>query len=58
MSVSFKFDFGPGEVEPGFVQVQHTTAYNTQLGYGFTDISKISARDRGTSDALRGRICI
>ena len=32
---SFKFDFGPGEVAPGYIQVLPTVVYSKELGYGF-----------------------
>jgi lysophospholipase L1-like esterase len=53
----FKFDFGPGRVEPGYIQVLPTTVYNRELGYGFDLGSTASAVDRGGDDALRGDFC-
>ncbi len=52
-----KFDFGPGKVAPGYVQVLDTTIYNKELGYGFEPGSMVSCIDRGGRDALRGDFC-
>jgi beta-galactosidase len=54
---SFKFDFGPGRAEPGYIQVLPTTVYSKNLGYGFDLDSKVSGVDRGGDDALRGDFC-
>jgi lysophospholipase L1-like esterase len=53
---SFKFDFGPGPVAPGYTQVLSTTVYSAQRGYGFEPAAKVSCVDRG-KDALRGDFC-
>ena len=53
---SFRFAFGPGKVEPGYIQVLPTTIYTKELGYGFDLGSTVSAIDRGGDDALRGGI--
>jgi lysophospholipase L1-like esterase len=34
-TTSYKFDFGSGKVQAGYIQVQPTTTYNQQTGYGF-----------------------
>src|SRR4051812_8545054 len=52
----FKFDFGPGKVEPGYTQVLPTTVYSKELGYGFEPGSNVTGIDRG-GDALRGDFC-
>jgi fibronectin type 3 domain-containing protein len=54
----FKFDFGPGPVQPGYLQVLQTTAFATSLGYGFPDITKVSSRDRGSPNALIRDFCL
>ena len=54
---NFKFDFGPGRVAPGWIQVLPTTIYTRELGYGFDPGSKVSAVDRGGDDPLRGDFC-
>jgi len=54
---SLRFDFGPGKVEPGFIQVLPTTLYRKEIGYGFDLGSTITGVDRGGFDALRGDFC-
>jgi len=53
----FKFDFGPGKVEPGYVQVLPSTAYTKERGFGFEPGAKVEGVDRGGPDALRGNFC-
>jgi lysophospholipase L1-like esterase len=52
-----KFDFGPGKISPGYIQVLSTTAYTSDRGYGFEDVSSINCVDRGGPDSLRGDFC-
>lgn len=52
-----KFDFGPGKVARGYIQVLPTTVYNPEQGYGFLDGSAVSCIDRGRPDALRADFC-
>ena len=54
---AYKFDFGSGRVEPGYIQVLPATIYNNDLGYGFDLGSTVSAVDRGGDEALRGDLC-
>jgi lysophospholipase L1-like esterase len=54
---AFKFDFGSGKVEPGYIQVLPSTVYTKELGYGFDFGSTATALDRGGNDALRGDFC-
>ena len=56
-TTSYKFDFGPGKIEPGYTQVLPTTTYSASLGYGFEPGSKIFGVHRGGPDALRGSFC-
>jgi lysophospholipase L1-like esterase len=53
----FRFDFGPGNVEPGYTQVVPATIYHNDRGYGFDPGSTVMGVDRGGSDALRGDFC-
>jgi lysophospholipase L1-like esterase len=50
----YKFDFGPGAVAPGWVQVLPTTVYADATGYGFEAGAKVTGVDRGGGDPLRG----
>jgi lysophospholipase L1-like esterase len=54
---SYRFDFGPGAVAPGSIQVIPATVYNKQSGYGFDLGSVVSAVDRGGDDPIRGDFC-
>jgi len=53
----FKFDFGSGAVERGYIQVLPTTGYSEELGYGFEQGAKVMAIDRGTDDVLKSDFC-
>jgi lysophospholipase L1-like esterase len=56
-ATSFKFDFGPGKVAPGYLQVLPETVYSRTRGYGFEPGAKISCTDRGDKNPLRGDFC-
>ncbi|HVU39353.1 MAG TPA: GDSL-type esterase/lipase family protein [Opitutales bacterium] len=49
---SFKFQFAPGKVAPGYTQVKPDLAYNATTGYGFEPGANITAVDRGGDDPL------
>lgn len=55
--ISFKFNFGPGKVVPGYTQVLPSTTYNRDLGYGFDAGSEVTAVDRGGDDPLLAGFC-
>jgi lysophospholipase L1-like esterase len=48
----WKFDFGPGNVAPGYTQVLPDMSYSAERGFGFEPGGKPDAVDRGGSDAL------
>ncbi len=50
----FKFSFGPGAVPDGYTQVQPTTAYSKDRGYGFDLGTQPTGVDDGGTDALHG----
>lgn len=52
--VAWRFDFGPGAVEPGYVQVLPGEEYSRERGHGFEPGATLRAVDRGAPDALRG----
>jgi lysophospholipase L1-like esterase len=52
-SPTWKFDFGPGQVQFGYTPVLQTTAYNTTTGYGFVSTSGLTSVNRGSLDPLR-----
>lgn len=53
---ALKFDFGPGKVKQGYLQVLPTTLYTKELGYGFEQGAQVTCEDRG-GDSLRGDFC-
>ncbi len=40
--VDYKFDFGAGNTQDGWTAVSASTAYSSEVGYGFTDVTNIS----------------
>lgn len=50
---SFKFDFGPGKVQKGYVQVLPETNYSAEKGYGFEFSSALTSNAYNGRDALR-----
>jgi lysophospholipase L1-like esterase len=57
IKTSFKFDFGPGRVAPGHIQVLADQIYTKERGYGFEPGAKVSCLDRGGRDPLRSDLC-
>jgi lysophospholipase L1-like esterase len=53
----YRFDFGPGKVEPGTTKVVPGMAYSRERGFGFDLGSAVTGVDRGGTDALRGDFC-
>ncbi len=49
----FKFDFGGGRTENGFIPITATSKFDKKIGYGFMDISGLKSVDRG-GNALTG----
>lgn len=43
----FKFDFGGGRIENGFIPITSTSKFDQKKGYGFMDISGLKSVDRG-----------
>src|SRR6478672_10741540 len=52
-SQSFKFDFGPGKVEKGYIQVLPATNYSDERGYGFEFSSDLAGTTYKGNDALK-----
>lgn len=50
---TFKFDFGGGRTENGFIPVASTSKFDKKTGYGFMDISNLKSVDNG-GNALTG----
>lgn len=56
--MTLRFDFGPeGMAEAGYTKVSATDAYDSGIGYGFADCSRVSACKRA-DDRLTGDFCI
>lgn len=47
------FDLGNGALADGAIAIDETTEYTAETRYGFVDVSKVTATDRGTSDPVR-----
>src|SRR5436305_5016538 len=54
---AFTFDFGPGTVAPGALQVLPNTLYSPERGYGFERGSPVAGVERGGDDPLRDGFC-
>jgi len=54
---SFKFDFGTGPVQKGYLKVDEKTLYSKGLGYGFDFTSPPKAEKFG-KDPLKGDACV
>lgn len=50
---SKKFDFGPGKVEKGYMQVLPTDVYTKERGYGLISNTPVTGVDRKGKDALK-----
>lgn len=53
----FKFDFGAGKVEPGYLQVTGSMHYNSKTGYGFVSELPVTNVNRKGKNALTGDFC-
>ncbi len=53
----YRFDFGPGQIAPGYTQILPATIYSKELGYGFEPGVAVSCVERGGKDALRRDFC-
>ena len=54
---NYKFDFGSGDVEAGYIQILPAAVYSQEPGYGFEPGAKIEAIDREGEDTLRSDFC-
>lgn len=52
-SQTFKFDFGPGKVEKGYIQILPGTKYSPELGYGFEYGSRLVGKSYKGKNALK-----
>ncbi|WP_443938964.1 rhamnogalacturonan acetylesterase [Pedobacter sp. MW01-1-1] len=49
---SYKFDFGPGKTQKGYLQVLAADTYSKEKGYGFDLDSKVTDLNQGGKNAL------
>lgn len=54
---SYRFDFGPGKVAPGYQRVVAETVYSKDQGYGFEPGASVNCLNRVGGNALRSDIC-
>lgn len=54
---AFKFDFGSGAVQKGYLKVDEKTLYSNGIGYGFDFVSAPKAEKYG-KDPLKGDACV
>src|SRR6478752_3206625 len=52
-----KFDFGPGPVREGWVQVLPGQLYSDEVGFGFEPGGDVESVDRGGDDLLTRDFC-
>ena len=53
---SFHFDFGPGVLEPGHIQVLPATVFSKERGYGFEPGASLKSVSQGEGSQLRSCI--
>ena len=53
----WKFDFGPGDVAPGYTRVMPQNIYSRDAGFGFEPGSQIACINRSGKDPLRSDFC-
>ncbi|KRF06550.1 GDSL family lipase [Paenibacillus sp. Soil766] len=58
MTHALKFDFGVGNPESGYTKITPSDAYEKSVGYGFSNVKNVHAKDRDESSALRRDFCI
>ena len=56
-SRTWKFDFGPGALAPGYERVMPQNIYTRAAGFGFEPGSQIACINRGGKDSLRTDFC-
>lgn len=56
-AATWKYDFGPGALAPGYQRVMPQNLYSREAGFGFEPGPLISCLNRGNKDPLRGDFC-
>lgn len=55
--ISYKFDFGAGKPQAGYIKILPDTIYSPEKGYGFENTNNIEAVFRNGSDDLLNDFC-
>lgn len=50
---SYKFDFGPGNVQKGYIQILPETKYSPEKGYGFEASSNLTGKNYKGKDGVK-----
>ncbi|MFC0212010.1 rhamnogalacturonan acetylesterase [Paenibacillus chartarius] len=58
MASHFKFDFGVGTAEQGYTKITPQHRYDASVGYGFSQVDKVYAKERSEAAALNRDFCI
>lgn len=58
MTTTYKFDFGTGNPEEGYTKITEQTQYEKSVGYGFSNLKNVHAKEREDSTSLRRDFCI
>ncbi|MGO4499553.1 rhamnogalacturonan acetylesterase [Paenibacillus sp. 2RAB27] len=58
MTHALKFDFGVGSADIGYTKITPLTQYEKSVGYGFSHVKNVHAKDREEPSALRRDFCI
>ncbi len=56
-SSSYKFDFGPGMLAPGYTQVMPQNIYSKEAGFGFEPGAQVVCMDRLAKNPRRSHFC-
>lgn len=58
MTQVVKFDFGVGHADIGYTKITPLSQYEKTVGYGFSNVNNVHAKDRDEPGALRRDFCI
>ncbi|OAS18011.1 rhamnogalacturonan acetylesterase [Paenibacillus oryzisoli] len=58
MTHAFKFDFGAANPEQGYTKISPEDQYEKAVGYGFSNVKNVHAKDREEPGPLRRDFCI
>lgn len=58
MTDVFRFDFGIGAARDEHVKVTDSTLYEPGRGYGFSSVTKVTAKRRAEAEGMGSDFCI